>query len=42
VMYDLPQRDDVTQVTIDAGVVAGRRRPLLTKAGKTEPAENAA
>jgi ATP-dependent Clp protease ATP-binding subunit ClpX len=26
VMYDLPQRDDVTEVVIDAGVVAGRKR----------------
>ena len=27
VMYDIPQRDDITEVIIDAGVVAGRRRP---------------
>jgi len=42
VMYDLPQRDDVVEVVIDAGVVAGRRRPLMRRAGKTEPTENAA
>ena len=42
VMYDLPQRDDVTEVVIDAGVVAGRRRPVLRRAGKAEPTENAA
>jgi len=42
VMYDLPQRDDVTEVVIDAGVVAGRRRPVLRRASKTEPTENAA
>jgi ATP-dependent Clp protease ATP-binding subunit ClpX len=35
VMFDLPQRDDVVEVLIDAGVVAGRRRPVLKKVGKT-------
>ncbi|MEY3773768.1 MAG: hypothetical protein RLZZ129_548, partial [Verrucomicrobiota bacterium] len=29
VMYELPQRDDVTEVVIDAAVVAGRRRPAM-------------
>jgi len=42
VMYDLPQRDDVTEVVIDSAVVAGKRRPTLRRAGKTEPTENAA
>ena len=42
VMYELPQRDDVTEVIIDAAVVAGRRRPTLRKAAKNEPTENAA
>ena len=36
VMFDLPQRDDVVEVLIDAGVVAGRRRPVLKKVVKTE------
>jgi ATP-dependent Clp protease ATP-binding subunit ClpX len=42
VMYDLPQRDDVVEVVIDAGVVAGRRKPVMRRAAKTEPAANAA
>jgi ATP-dependent Clp protease ATP-binding subunit ClpX len=42
VMYDLPQRDDVSEVVIDAGVVAGRRRPILKRIGKTEPKQDAA
>ena len=42
VMYDLPQRDDVAEVVIDAGVVAGRRRPILKRTTKGEAAENAA
>ncbi|HEY3756469.1 MAG TPA: ATP-dependent Clp protease ATP-binding subunit ClpX [Opitutaceae bacterium] len=42
VMYDLPQRDDVTEVVIDAGVVAGHRRPILRRTAKTVPTENAA
>ena len=42
VMYDLPQREDVAEVIIDAAVVAGRRRPTLRKAGKNEATENAA
>ena len=41
-MYDLPQRDDVTEVVIDAAVVAGRRKPTLRKSAKNEPTENAA
>jgi ATP-dependent Clp protease ATP-binding subunit ClpX len=42
VMYELPQRDDVTEVIVDAAVVAGKRRPTLRKAAKNEPTENAA
>ncbi|MEO7413207.1 MAG: ATP-dependent Clp protease ATP-binding subunit ClpX [Opitutaceae bacterium] len=42
VMYDLPQRDDVTEVVIDAGVVAGTRRPALRRSGKSEPKQDAA
>ncbi|MDR1282773.1 MAG: ATP-dependent Clp protease ATP-binding subunit ClpX [Opitutaceae bacterium] len=34
VMYDLPQRDDVKEVVVDAAVVAGTRRPLLKKTVK--------
>lgn len=36
VMYDLPQRSDIHEVVIDAGVVAGRRRPSLKRRPKTE------
>jgi len=42
VMYSLPQRDDVTEVVIDAGVVAGKHRPILRRAVKSVPTENAA
>jgi len=42
VMYDLPQRDDVSEVVIDSGVVAGRRRPILRRTRKSEPNQNAA
>jgi ATP-dependent Clp protease ATP-binding subunit ClpX len=42
VMYELPQRDDVTEVIVDAAVVAGRRRPTLRRAGKAEPKQDAA
>jgi len=42
VMYDLPQRDDIAEVIIDAGVVAGKRRPTLRRTRKGEAAENAA
>ncbi len=36
VMYELPQRDDISEVVIDAAVVAGKRRPLLRKRVKAE------
>jgi len=42
VMYTLPQRDDVTEVVIDSAVVAGKRRPILRRAVKSVPTENAA
>ena len=42
VMYELPQREDVTEVVIDAAVVAGRRKPTLRKSGKAEPKQDAA
>jgi ATP-dependent Clp protease ATP-binding subunit ClpX len=42
VMYDLPQRDDVAEVVIDAAVVAGRRRPTMRRSGKTVPKQDAA
>ncbi len=42
VMYELPQREDVTEVVIDSAVVAGRRRPTLRRAGKAEPKQDAA
>ena len=34
VMYELPQRDDVAEVVIDAGVVAGRKRPTFKRVAK--------
>src|SRR3954470_19631361 len=42
VMYELPQRDDVAEVVIDASVVAGRRKPTLRRATKAEPKQDAA
>ena len=42
VMYELPQRDDVTEVIVDAAVVAGRRKPTLRRAAKAEPKQDAA
>jgi len=42
VMYDLPQRDDVSEVIIDAGVVAGRKRPTLRRIDKGEAKQDAA
>jgi ATP-dependent Clp protease ATP-binding subunit ClpX len=31
IMYDLPSRDDIVEVVIDAAVVAGKRRPQLKR-----------
>ncbi|MEO5957781.1 MAG: ATP-dependent Clp protease ATP-binding subunit ClpX [Opitutaceae bacterium] len=42
VMYELPGRDDVTEVVIDAAVVAGRRKPTLRRLAKAEPKQDAA
>ncbi len=42
VMYELPQSEDVTEVTIDAGVVAGRKRPALKRLRKSDNHEDAA
>jgi ATP-dependent Clp protease ATP-binding subunit ClpX len=42
VMYDLPQCTDIGEVVIDAGVVAGRRRPIRRRRPKREATENAA
>ncbi|MFT3782035.1 MAG: ATP-dependent Clp protease ATP-binding subunit ClpX [Nibricoccus sp.] len=42
VMYELPQRDDVTEVIVDAGVVAGKRRPTLRKSSKRVSDQDAA
>jgi len=40
VMYELPQRDDVSEVVIDAAVVAGTRRPSLRKNTKRENSQD--
>jgi ATP-dependent Clp protease ATP-binding subunit ClpX len=37
VMYDLPQLEDVVEVVVDAGVVAGRKKPMLRRARKSQP-----
>jgi ATP-dependent Clp protease ATP-binding subunit ClpX len=42
VMYELPQRDDITEVVVDSAVVAGKRRPTLRKASKSESTQDAA
>jgi ATP-dependent Clp protease ATP-binding subunit ClpX len=42
IMYDLPQRDDVAEVVVDAAAVAGRRRPTVKRVRKSPAAENAA
>ena len=42
VMYELPQRDDVTEVVIDSGVVSGRKKPTLRRETKAEPKQDAA
>jgi len=34
VMYDLPQRDDISEVIIDQAVVEGRSKPQLKKLGR--------
>jgi ATP-dependent Clp protease ATP-binding subunit ClpX len=42
VMYDLPARDDVSEVIIDQAVVEGRRKPQLKKPGRAASDKNAA
>jgi len=42
VMFDLPQRDDVSEVLIDASVVGGKRKPTLRRTSKVEPKQDAA
>jgi ATP-dependent Clp protease ATP-binding subunit ClpX len=42
VMYEIPQSEDVTEVTIDAGVVSGRKRPTLKRLRKTDSRADAA
>ena len=42
VMYEIPQRDDVAEVVVDAAVVAGRRRPSLRRTRKSDVRKNAA
>jgi ATP-dependent Clp protease ATP-binding subunit ClpX len=42
VMYELPQRDDVSEVVIDAAVVAGRRKATLKRLPKGESTQDAA
>jgi ATP-dependent Clp protease ATP-binding subunit ClpX len=42
IMYELPQRDDVAEVVVDAAAVAGRRKPTLKRIAKATPTENAA
>jgi ATP-dependent Clp protease ATP-binding subunit ClpX len=42
VMFDLPQRDDIAEVVIDAAAVAGTRRPRLRRHPKSEPRQDAA
>ncbi|HYC72568.1 MAG TPA: ATP-dependent Clp protease ATP-binding subunit ClpX [Opitutaceae bacterium] len=42
VMYELPQREDVTEVIIDQGVVEGRKKPSLRKAGRPAASKDAA
>jgi ATP-dependent Clp protease ATP-binding subunit ClpX len=36
VMYEIPLREDVVEVVVDAGVVAGRKRAVMRRASKTE------
>jgi ATP-dependent Clp protease ATP-binding subunit ClpX len=42
VMYELPQRDDVSEVIIDSAVVAGKRKPTLKRHPKGESTQDAA
>jgi ATP-dependent Clp protease ATP-binding subunit ClpX len=42
VMYDLPQRDDVTEVVIDRAVVEGRKKPALKRPSRPAASKDAA
>ena len=42
VMYDIPQRDDVAEVVIDAAAVAGKRRPSIRRIKKSPARKDAA
>jgi ATP-dependent Clp protease ATP-binding subunit ClpX len=41
-MYDLPQRDDIAEVVIDAAAVNGGRRPQLKRTGASDGAGKSA
>ena len=41
-MYELPGHEDVTDVVVDAAVVAGKKKPTLRRAPKVEPKQDAA
>ena len=42
VMYDLPARDDVSEVIIAQAVVEGRKKPQLKQPGRAASDKNAA
>lgn len=42
VMYDIPQRDDVAEVVIDAAAVSGKRRPSIRRIKKAPARKDAA
>ena len=42
IMYELPQRDDITEVVIDQAVVEGRKKPTLKKAARPAASKDAA
>jgi len=42
VMYEIPQRTDISEVVIDAAVVAGKRKPTLKRISKSETNKDAA
>ncbi|MDQ5977880.1 MAG: ATP-dependent Clp protease ATP-binding subunit ClpX, partial [Verrucomicrobiota bacterium] len=42
VMYDLPARDDISEVIIDQAVVEGRKKPQLKRPGTAKSDKNAA
>lgn len=42
IMYEIPERSDIEKVTIDRGVVEGRKKPRLQKISKEKKNKNAA